>query len=167
MWEKQPPEVFCKNRYSEKCRKIQGKHLCQSLLFNKVADLSPATLLKRRLRHTCFPVNFAKFLITPFLQKTSRDCFWYVQCTQLLGVILLPTLCSLVLKSWISFRARDVALFMTFFYQQNLLKTFDNLLTKCNNLEISIFWLAYIIYLWISLHNVVNLRKNFLLYRWT
>ena len=26
----------------------------------------PATLLKKRLRHRCFPVNFAKFLSTPF-----------------------------------------------------------------------------------------------------
>ena len=30
--------------------------------FNKVADIRPATLLKKRLWHRCFPVNFAKFL---------------------------------------------------------------------------------------------------------
>ena len=41
-----------------------GKHLYQSLFFNKVSF--PSTLLKRRLRHWCFPVNFAKFLRTPF-----------------------------------------------------------------------------------------------------
>ena len=51
--------------------KFTGKHLCQSLLFNKVAGLRPATLLKKRLWHRCFPVNFAKFLRTPFLQNTS------------------------------------------------------------------------------------------------
>ena len=34
-------------------------------LFNKVADLRPATLLKKRLWHRCFPVNFANFLRTP------------------------------------------------------------------------------------------------------
>ena len=51
--------------------KFTGKHLCQSLFFNKVAGLSPATLLKKRLWHRCFPVNFAKFLRTPFLQNTS------------------------------------------------------------------------------------------------
>ena len=33
--------------------------------------LRPATLLKKRLWHTCFPVNFAKFLRSPFLQNTS------------------------------------------------------------------------------------------------
>ena len=31
----------------------------------------PATLLRKRLWHKCFPVNFAKFLRTPFLQNTS------------------------------------------------------------------------------------------------
>ena len=47
--------------------KFTGKHPCQSLLFR----LRPTTLLKKRLWHRCFPVNFAKFLRTPFLQNTS------------------------------------------------------------------------------------------------
>ena len=34
--------------------------------FNKVAD-RPATLLKRRLWHRCFPVNFEEFPRTPFI----------------------------------------------------------------------------------------------------
>ena len=40
---------------------ITWKHLC----------LRPATLFKKRLWHRCFPLNFAKFLRTPFLQNTS------------------------------------------------------------------------------------------------
>ena len=32
----------------------------------------PATLLKKRLCRRCFPVDFAKFLGTSFLQSTSR-----------------------------------------------------------------------------------------------
>ena len=36
--------------------KFTGKHLCQSLFLNKVARLRPATLLKKRLWHRCFPV---------------------------------------------------------------------------------------------------------------
>ena len=52
--------------------KFTGKHLCQSLFFNKVAGLRPTTLLKKRLRHRCFPVNFPKFLRTSFLQNTPR-----------------------------------------------------------------------------------------------
>ena len=46
--------------------KLTGKHLCHSLFFNKVAVLRPATLLKNRLWHRCFSVNFVKFLRTPF-----------------------------------------------------------------------------------------------------
>ena len=50
--------------------KFTRKHLCQSFFFNKVAGLRPATLLKKRLWHRYFPVNFAKFLRTPFPQNT-------------------------------------------------------------------------------------------------
>ena len=32
----------------------------------------PAALLKKRLRHWCFPVNFAKFLRTPLLKENFR-----------------------------------------------------------------------------------------------
>ena len=42
------------------------EHLCQSLFFNKVTGLRPATLLKKRLLDRCFPVIFVKFLRTPF-----------------------------------------------------------------------------------------------------
>ena len=55
--------------------KFIGKHLCQTLFFNKVASLRPATLLKRDSGKGVFCVNFAKFLRAPFLQHTSGDCF--------------------------------------------------------------------------------------------
>ena len=51
--------------------KFTGKHLCHSLFLNKVSGLRPATLLKKKLWHSYFPVNFMKFLRTPFLQNTS------------------------------------------------------------------------------------------------
>ena len=44
--------------------KFTGKQLCQNLFVNKIQDLMPATLLKKRLRHKCFLVNFANFLST-------------------------------------------------------------------------------------------------------
>ena len=47
------PEVFCKTNVLRNFAKFTGKHLCQSLW------------------HKCFPVNFAKFLRTPFSQNTS------------------------------------------------------------------------------------------------
>ena len=66
-------------------KKFTGKHLCQNLFSNKVAA-RPATSLKKRLWHRCFPVNFAKFLRTPFfienlwwllLQIFLSSVYWY------------------------------------------------------------------------------------------
>ena len=37
-----------------------------------------ANLLKKRLWHRRFPVNFAKYLRTPFLQKASGCLFLYI-----------------------------------------------------------------------------------------
>ena len=80
-----------KNGVLKNFAKFKGKRLCQSLFLNKVAGLifetfetarvkrgqlykfskiRPATLLKKRLWHRCYPMNFAKFLRTPF-QNTS------------------------------------------------------------------------------------------------
>ena len=57
-------------RCSSKFRKTHRKRpLYQSLFFNKVAGLRPATLLKKRLRHMCFPLNFAKFRRTFFVAE--------------------------------------------------------------------------------------------------
>ena len=58
------PEVFCKKGVLRNFAKFTRKHLCQGLFFNKVASL--------RLWHKCFPVNFAKFLRTPFLTEHLR-----------------------------------------------------------------------------------------------
>ena len=46
--------------------KFTGKHLSQRFFFSKVADLRSPSLLKKRPWHRCFPVNFVKFLRTPF-----------------------------------------------------------------------------------------------------
>ena len=70
--------MFCKKVVLRNFTKFKGKHLCQSLLFNKVSGLffdkvegiRPATLLKKRLWRRCFHVNFVKFLRTPFFYRT-------------------------------------------------------------------------------------------------
>ena len=49
--------MFCKKYVLKNFTKFSGKHLCQSLL------------LKKRLWHRCFPVNFVKFLRTPYSTK--------------------------------------------------------------------------------------------------
>ena len=53
--------MFYKKGVLRNITKFTEKPLCQSLFFNKVAGL----------RHRGFPVNFVKFLRTPFLQNTS------------------------------------------------------------------------------------------------
>ena len=42
-------EVFCKKGVLRNFTKFTGKCLCQSLIFNKVAGLWPANLVKKRL----------------------------------------------------------------------------------------------------------------------
>ena len=41
--------MFCEKGVLRNFAKFTGKHMCPSLLFNKVAGLGPATLLKKRL----------------------------------------------------------------------------------------------------------------------
>ena len=53
-------EVFRKKGVLRSFTKFTGRYL------------RPATLLKKRLWHRCFPVNFAKFLRTPFFTEHLR-----------------------------------------------------------------------------------------------
>ena len=57
---------------SQEITKFIGKHLCQSLFFNKVAGLTHATLSKNRLWHRCFPWEVCEISKKTFLQNTSR-----------------------------------------------------------------------------------------------
>ena len=50
------------------------ENTCARVSFGR---LRPATLLKKRLQHRCLPLNFAKFLVTPFCRDTSGDCFFH------------------------------------------------------------------------------------------
>ena len=61
--------VFDKVRLKESI--ITPRTSQRSRACNFIKKAEPATLLKKRLWHRCFPVNFAKFLRTPFLQNSS------------------------------------------------------------------------------------------------
>ena len=54
--------------------KFTGKHLCQSLFFNKVVEQN-FNLFKKETLAQVFSCEFCKFLRTPFLQNTSGGCF--------------------------------------------------------------------------------------------
>ena len=47
IFKKQPPDVLYKKSVHKYLAKFIGKDLCQCFFFNKVANVSPATLLKR------------------------------------------------------------------------------------------------------------------------
>ena len=52
-----------------------------------------ATLLKKKLWHRCFPVNFVKFLRTPFSQKSSGWLF-LISLGIAIGTVFSKILCS-------------------------------------------------------------------------
>ena len=56
--QKQPTEMFYIKRVLKNFIKFTEKHLRQSLFFNRVVDLRPVTLFKKRLWYRCFPVQF-------------------------------------------------------------------------------------------------------------
>ena len=89
------PEVFWKKGVFRNFTKFTRKHLCQCLIFNKVACLRSEILLKQRLWHRCFSANFAKFLRSPFLP----ELLWWliVKCETITPQI------SLCLVRWLCF----------------------------------------------------------------
>ena len=56
------------------------KHLCWSLLFNKVAGLRPAILIKKRLQHKRFLANIGKsfYRVTPVAASKTRQFLLYL-----------------------------------------------------------------------------------------
>ena len=69
-------EVFYKKCFLKNFAKFTGKQLCQSLFLTNAASLRSASSFKKRLQHRSFPVNFAKFLRTTFLQNTWQWHLW-------------------------------------------------------------------------------------------
>ena len=65
------PDVFCKKGILRNFGKFTGKHKCQSLYLNKVAGQA-CNFIKIETLTQVFPVNFPKFLRTPFLREHLR-----------------------------------------------------------------------------------------------
>ena len=62
------PEVFCKKGVLTNFTKFTGKHLCQSLFFNKVSDLRPAALFKKSMAQV-FSCEFCEISKNTFLTE--------------------------------------------------------------------------------------------------
>ena len=79
-----------------------GKHILPEFQW-------PATLLKKRLWHRCFAVNFANFLRTPSLHNTSDDCFLNSWVMSVLTNIVFYSLYFLLLsKSGVTLTTRTL-----------------------------------------------------------
>ena len=76
------------------------ENVCARDFFNTVAGLRPATLLKERPWHCCFPVNFAKFSRTPFLVEHLRSLFVGLQNSLLSHLDFLPTFSTIPAFFW-------------------------------------------------------------------
>ena len=98
--------LFCKKWFLRYFAKFTGKHLCQSLFFNKVAGVSLKFYLKKRLWHRCFPVNLLNFWEHLFYRKPSGDCFWYLTGPKYASVITLHKKVNIYLKIYIE-REKD------------------------------------------------------------
>ena len=83
------PEEVCKKGVLKSFGKFLGKHQCWSLFFIKVASLMPATFLKKRLQHRCFPLDFAKFLRTPFFTVHLRRLLLF-DLEKICGILNMP-----------------------------------------------------------------------------
>ena len=96
---KLPPEGFSKKGVLKKFHKFHLKTPALEPYFNRVSGLRAVTLLKKRLQHRCFQVNFMKFLRTPFLQNASVICLTVSLHKEVLYI------CSnlLLLEKWTKF----------------------------------------------------------------
>ena len=88
-------------------------------VFCKKGIPRPVTLVKKSLQHRCFPVNFAKFLRTPFLKNTSGGCF----CT----------------KSLLHITADKWLMRLVFLWSNNILKSVSFSLSSCFFFAAAIF----------------------------
>ena len=78
--EKQSPGGVTLKGVLKNFTKFTGKHLCQSVFFNK------ETLLKKRLWHRYFSVDFVKFLRTPFF---IEHLWWLVlDIPEITGIVI-------------------------------------------------------------------------------
>ena len=81
------PKVFYKKGFLKHFSRFKGKPLCQSLYFNKVAGLRRETLLKKRLWHRFFPMNFEKPL-EHILQNPCRQLLLFIARNELVFKML-------------------------------------------------------------------------------
>ena len=79
------PRSFVKNDGLKNFEKFNRKHLSWSLFYNQAVCLRLSTLLQKRLRHRCFPVNFSKFFRAHFYRtqfSSNKAISLVIACSQ-------------------------------------------------------------------------------------
>ena len=69
------------------------------LRIKSISKWNPATLLKKRLSHRCFPVSFAKFLKTPLIASANLSLI------EVYFNVLRPVSNSYIILSWTLFKS--------------------------------------------------------------
>ena len=69
------------------------KYLCWSLFLIKLQDWSPATLLKKRPQHQCFPVNITKCMTKTFFMEHLWK--WLKNFQEFLKAVIHRTICMI------------------------------------------------------------------------
>ena len=70
-------ELFKNNGFAYGSKKSRNSHQRWSMQKGVLRSFTklPCNFIKKRLWHSCFPVNSVKFLRVPFLQNKSGGCF--------------------------------------------------------------------------------------------
>ena len=98
-----------------------------NILPKYISKLRPAFLLKNRLWHRCFPVNFVKFLRTPFLQIFSGRLlltFLLLEFNILILAVVLFSHKSSMTYVWLGFKFSSDHNIVIFSTQSSLQKLF-------------------------------------------
>ena len=86
--QKQPPEVFYKKDPLKNFGKFTGKHLCQSLFFNKVPGLGLQLYLKRHSGTGVFLEILRNFPENLFYRTSLEDYFWMLSHSNMASALI-------------------------------------------------------------------------------
>ena len=89
------PGIFCEKFVLKSLAKFTGKHLCWSLFLIKLKA-------KKRSQHSCFPVNFAKFLRTSFFTEQPRWLLPFFPLYHIIATIYMLIFSRLAISAHIS-----------------------------------------------------------------
>ena len=119
------------------------------------SQAAPATLLKKRLWHRCFSVNFAKFLKTPFHRTRLCDCLLCLitrhfslpfRTPHYLVSLLLPTSCFLKVNDYITIKNVNPSKNFSYMVRHNAYPAYIH---RCYQWKSFIIWFVCLASTWV------------------